>query len=73
MKHYQMTQEELDFILSACKPTPCMEIGNVDTGKSAQENANEAWQILADKYKFKWDTARPDGSDYTKFIAEELD
>lgn len=73
MKHYQMTEEELKVLLSACKSSPCMLVGDVNLGKSAQENANDAWKSLANKYKFKWNTARPDGNDPTKFIAEELE
>ena len=45
-----MTQEELDTLLNACQASPCIKMGNVDMGKSAQENANDYWKILADKY-----------------------
>ena len=74
-KEYQMTQEELDTLLNACQASPCIKVGNVDMGKSAQENANDYWKILADKYGFVWDTARPikGEADATKFTALERD
>ena len=45
---YEMTQEDLDTIMNACKRTPCMMIGG-STGPSPQENANNAWASLGKK------------------------
>ncbi len=49
--NYEMTKEDLEVILEACKPTPCMMIGSF-LPSTPQENANRAWQSLGEKMGF---------------------
>ena len=44
-QEYEMTEEDLQIILDACKPVPYMIIGGV-APRSPQENANAAWERL---------------------------
>ena len=55
---YEMTQEDLDTILDACKPVPCMMIGG-STPSNPQDNANRAWERLGRKMGFESTTVRP--------------
>jgi DNA repair exonuclease SbcCD ATPase subunit len=68
---YEMSDEDLKEILDACKPTPAMIImGDL----SPQRNANSAWQNLADKMGFDWETVRPiDGKGNKFFTAVPLE
>lgn len=55
---FQITQDELNEILEASKPTPVMYLsGGTPMFDSPQENANRVWKKLADKYGFVWDSA----------------
>lgn len=56
--NYEMTQEDLDSILDACKSTVCIQIGDYQ-GSSPQENANRAWASLGDKMGFNSLTVEP--------------
>ena len=56
--NYEMTQEDLDRILEACKPVACMMIGGT-TGSSQQENANRSWAVLGKKMGFDSMTVQP--------------
>ena len=71
---YEMTQEDLDTILDACKPVPCMMIGN-STPSSPQENANRAWERLGKKMGFDSKTARPSnkGSRFFSAVPSETE
>jgi hypothetical protein len=53
---FRLTDEELESILNASKPVPYMIIGG-HVPASPQENANAAWEIVAAKHGFVWDTA----------------
>jgi len=53
-----MTEEDLNCILDAGKPTPVMKIGSY-IGSSPQENANHAWATLGAKMGFDWQTVLP--------------
>jgi hypothetical protein len=55
---YEMTDDDLQKILEACKPTVVMKIGNY-VGASPQENANRAWASLGEKMGFDYMTVRP--------------
>lgn len=57
-KEYEMTPEQRDRIMEACKPVPYFVVGGMPP-RSQQENANDAWKTLADELGFKWDTVRP--------------
>ena len=49
--NYEMTEADLENLLSACKPTPVMMIGSY-VGSTQQENANRAWAALGEKMGF---------------------
>lgn len=55
---YEMTEDDLNVILAACKRTPVMMIGG-SVGSSSQENANRAWATLGKKMGFKPMSVRP--------------
>lgn len=56
--NYEMTDADLERILDASKPTPCIMIGNyVPSGP--QENANRAWAELGERMGFDYMTVRP--------------
>lgn len=56
--NYEMSEEDLQTILEACKPTVCMLIcGSYPS--SPQENANRAWARLGEKMGFDHMTVRP--------------
>lgn len=59
-QRYEMTQEQCDTLLEACKPTPVLYVsGGQRMGPSPQENANAAWQKLGADMGFKWDSVEP--------------
>lgn len=67
--NYEMTEQELETILDACKPVPIMMIGNY-VGSSPQENANRAWKLLGDRMGFDSETVQPiEGKDNRFFSA----
>ena len=55
---YEMSNQDLEAILEACKPTPVMMIGNYSP-PSPQENANNAWRKLGEQMGFDHLTVRP--------------
>ena len=69
-QEFTLTQEDLEAVLDAGKPVPYMISGGV-TPRSPQENANAAWQSLAEKYGFVWDTVRPVDGKGQCFISAE--
>lgn len=58
MTEYTLTDEEWDELMVACQPVPYMVMGGV-APLSQQDNANRAWQRLADKHGFDWRTVKP--------------
>ncbi len=69
-REYELTDEELDTLLDACKPVLAMLIGNVRP-PSPQENAEAAWVALGHKKGFDGMTARPvPGKSMNFFTAE---
>jgi len=48
MKQYRMTEEELKMMMNASKPVTYM-VFNGQPPSSPQENANNAWQQIADR------------------------
>jgi hypothetical protein len=66
-KEFEMTDEQLNKILDACKPVPYMVFGGMEP-PSPRENANSAWQHLAGELGFVWDTAEPINGKGRKFF-----
>ena len=72
-KEYELTNEELETLLNASKPTRYMVIGGVEP-RSPQENANSAWASLGAKRGFDHMTVRAvPGKGEKFFTAEEVD
>lgn len=69
---YKMSEEDLQRILDACKPTPCIML-QCGMPRSPQKNANAAWAALGKKMGFKPSTVEPipEKSDHF-FLAEPL-
>jgi len=61
-RNYEMSQEDLDKILNACK------VGGM-VPRSPQENANAAWAELGEKMGFDPMTVMLDGGDIKCFSA----
>ena len=57
-QEYEMTQEDFDAIIEACKPVPLIML---QTGmpRSQQERANDAWEKLGNKMGFDHMTVAP--------------
>ena len=55
---YEMSEEDLQDILRACKPVPVMKVGSY-VPPSPQDNANMAWRKLGEKMGFDYTTVRP--------------
>ena len=66
-KEFELTQEDLDEILTASEPVTYIVVGG-HPPSSPQENANRAWQQMAEKYGFVWDTAQPIDGKSQRFI-----
>jgi hypothetical protein len=66
--NYEMTQEDLNKILEACKPVPYMVVGGRPPS-SPQENANRAWASLGKKMGFDSMTVQPSGKGRRFFTA----
>ena len=78
-KQFEMSQEQLDKILDAGKPTPVMAFGDPKGGPpipmfgTPQENANNAWRRLGADMGFKYMTVRPiPGQGNLTFTAEVM-
>jgi len=73
-KDFEITQEQLDQLLDACKPTPVMYLsGGTPMFDSPQENANRAWAKLGKELGFKPMTVTPNGKGDRFFSAEATD
>jgi hypothetical protein len=57
--NYEMTQEDLDTILDACKSVPMIMLHIGGGPSSPQENANRAWGALGQKMGFDYMTVQP--------------
>ena len=67
---FVMTDKQLETILDACRPVPCMLIGSY-VPRTPQENANAAWKALGLEMGFDWETVQP-GRDQKTFSADPL-
>jgi len=72
MKNFEMTQEQLNTIMDACKPVPMIAL-QCGTPRSPQENANDAWERLGLGMGFDHMTVKPNGKGDRFFMAEEVD
>lgn len=61
-RNFEMSQEQLEKLLDACKPVPYMVFGGM-APRSPQENANSAWKALGEELGFDHMTVRPNGGD----------
>ena len=66
---FEMTQEQLDKILDACKPVMMIAL-QCGTPTSPQENANRAWEALGKEIGFDYMTVEPSGKGNRFFTAE---
>jgi len=71
-QEFEMTQEEMDKIISINKSTSntVMMIGGVDMSNNLTEAINTYWAILGDKYGFKPMTAEGSSKGKLFFLAE---
>lgn len=56
--NYEMTEADLEKLIEASKPTPCIMIGSY-VPPTPQENANIAWARLGEKMGFDPMTVQP--------------
>jgi predicted TIM-barrel fold metal-dependent hydrolase len=68
-KDFEMTQEQLDGIMDACKPVRMIAL-QCGTPRSPQENANAAWERLGKELGFKHMTVKPNNKGDRYFTAE---
>lgn len=66
--NYEMTPEDLEKILDACKPVPMIML-QCGPGRSPQERANDAWQELGSRMGFDHMTVQPTGKGDRFFTA----
>lgn len=68
IRQFEMTEAQLQKLLASMKPTPVMLIGGVNTGRSAQENANAAWASLGAEMGFEPMSVQPVAGRGTRFF-----
>ena len=68
-KQYEMTQEQLDNLMEACKPVAMIML-QCGRPASPQENANNAWASLGEEMGFDGMTVEPTGKGDRFFTAE---
>jgi hypothetical protein len=67
-----MSEEDLQRILDASRPTPVMYLsGGIPMGPTQQENANRAWEALGDKMGFQYMSVRPVPGKGDRFFTAE--
>jgi hypothetical protein len=72
-KEFELTANELETLLDACKPTPVMYLpGGQRMFDSPQENANRAWKALGKKHGFDGMTVRPISDKSDRFFTAEV-
>ena len=68
-QEFEMTEEDLQMILDACKPTPVMFLsGGMPMSNSPQQNANTAWEKLGAKMGFDAMSVQPIPSKGQRFF-----
>lgn len=71
MTRFEMSQEDLEVILTACKPVPLIML-QCGMPRSQQENANDAWARLGKKLGFDPMTVKPTGEGDRFFTAQAV-
>ncbi len=66
--NYEMTTEDLEKILDACKPVPMIML-QCGPGRSQQDRANDAWEELGRRMGFDHMTVQPTGQGDRFFTA----
>jgi len=69
-REFEMSEEDHDKIMDACKPVPLILIGGVEP-RSAQENANSAWDRLGERMGFVGETVEGVEGKSTRFFTAE--
>jgi len=72
MANFEMTQEQLDKIIVACKPVSMIML-QCGTPRNPQENANLAWKSLGEELGFDHMTVRPSKKGQRFFSAQKKD
>lgn len=70
-KEYEMTAEQEQKILEACKFVPYLVFGGIPQ-RSPQERANDAWEALGKELGFAYMTVRATGKGHRFFTAEVM-
>ena len=70
-KEFEMTDQQLTTLLDACKPTPCIMIGDY-VPPTPQENANRAWGQLGKELGFDYMSVQPVPGKGTKFFTADV-
>ena len=69
MKDFEMTQEQLDKLMSACKPVAMIAL-QCGTPRSPQARSNDAWKALGDEMGFDHMTVKPNSKGDRFFLAD---
>lgn len=69
-KEFEMSQEQYDRLIDACKPVPYLIAGGTSP-RSPQENANDAWAELGRELGFEYMTVEGSRKGDRFFTAEE--
>lgn len=65
--NYEMTEEDLNTLLSQMQAVPMIMIGSI-APKSQQERANDAWESLGRKMGFDYMTVQPISGKGSRFF-----
>ena len=72
-KEFEMSKEQLERMIEACKPVPYMVFGGMPP-RSMRENVDDAWAALGEEMGFEPMTVRPiPGKGVEHFTAEVAD
>lgn len=69
-KEFELTAEQYDKLIDACKSVTYMVIGGIEP-RSPQQNANDAWRALGRELGFDGMSVQPSNKGKLFFTAEE--
>lgn len=73
-REYEMSEDDLEKILDASKPTPVMSVdGKTNMFGTPQENANRAWKALGQRMGFDYMTVTPLPDKGDRFFTAEVE